>query len=176
MGPNGGKAIERLDNAPPAHYDVTASGCWEWNRSRDTNNYGRTRYGGIARAAHRAYYAHYIAPIPAGMVVMHLCDNPPCVNPDHLAAARQVANLGDMARRGRAAKGERVGTSKLTADQALAIYRRRMAGEPLRPIADDYGVSVMTVSKIARGVMWNHVTGAPTHAGTPRAHRGAPTS
>jgi hypothetical protein len=158
MGPNAGKATTRSATPPRDHYTITPNGCWEWNRSRAPHGYGRTRYGGREFSAHRAFYTHYVAPIPARMVVMHLCDNPPCVNPDHLALSRQSANLGDMSRRGRAARGAHNGSSKLTDAQARDIYDRRLYGEPLKSIADDHGVHIVTVSKIARGLLWEHAT------------------
>ena len=85
------------------HYVVTTSGCWEWSRSRTAAGYGKmTRDGrGGWMLAHRASYEHFVGPIPQGLVVMHMCDNPPCINPEHLRVGTTAENLADMRAKGR---------------------------------------------------------------------------
>lgn len=69
---------------------VSASGCWEWRKSVDSDGYGRTDLskGALRRTcqAHRVSYAVYRGPIPDGLTIDHLCRNRRCVNPDHLEA------------------------------------------------------------------------------------------
>lgn len=76
---------------------VDADTCWEWAGNRNQHGYGRldTTY------AHRLSWEFHHGPIPDGLVVMHACDNPPCVNPWHLRLGTQVENMRDMARKGR---------------------------------------------------------------------------
>ena len=80
---------------------VTSSGCWEWQDSVDSSGYGRTRYSGKLMSAHRAAYIHKFGGIPDNMHVLHRCDNPPCINPDHLFIGTHQDNMDDMATKGR---------------------------------------------------------------------------
>jgi hypothetical protein len=89
-----------------AKVKLAPSGCWEWIGARVASRwpYGQFRAHGTLVLAHRYAYEEFVGAIPAGMVVMHTCDNPPCVNPDHLAVGTQSDNLRDMARKGRHAR------------------------------------------------------------------------
>lgn len=75
--------------------------CWMWTASRRALGYGQIRIGGKSRKAHRVAYELANGPIPAGMAVLHGCDNPPCVNPAHLRAGTMTDNVRDMVTRGR---------------------------------------------------------------------------
>ena len=76
------------------------TGCTEWTASRLRYGYGNFRYQG-APSAHRAGWLLFRGPIPAGMCVLHICDNPPCVNLDHLYLGTQKDNAQDAMARGR---------------------------------------------------------------------------
>lgn len=69
------------------------SGCWLWTGSIDRDGYGRARYKGVPRRAHRILYETERGPIPAGLVLDHKCRNPGCVNPDHLEPVTQAENI-----------------------------------------------------------------------------------
>ena len=127
---------------------VTAGGCWLWQGHRDRHGYG-VRGG---RLAHRVAWELARGPIPAGLSVCHHCDEPACVNPEHLFVATHAENMADRGRKGRAARGERNGRAKLTAEQAAAIRAR--AGESHRSLAREFGVDRTTVRDIVRGVIW----------------------
>lgn len=88
---------------------VTESGCWEWTGKRQRRANGQLTYGvaGSTRhrkgvPAHRLSYELFIGPIPDGLMILHACDNPPCINPEHLRAGTQQENGRDMAERKRA--------------------------------------------------------------------------
>jgi hypothetical protein len=89
--------------------DVTGE-CWEWTGSRDEDGYGKFQYPGddgrqVHTRAHRWAYEAFVGPIPGGHVVMHaVCDNPPCVRPDHLDTGTPLANNDDKVEKGRHAK------------------------------------------------------------------------
>lgn len=77
--------------------------CWVWTAGGNENGYGHFSPGhGLRREyAHRWSYEHHVGPIPPGMVVMHACDNPPCVNPAHLSLGTNQDNMLDMVAKGR---------------------------------------------------------------------------
>jgi hypothetical protein len=77
--------------------------CWVWTgRSRNDAGYGEVFYKGKARLAHRVMWMEtHDEPIPPGILVCHTCDNPPCVNPDHLFLGTTLDNAQDMVAKGR---------------------------------------------------------------------------
>lgn len=68
------------------------TGCWEWLKP-DANGYGKFRYQGGPRWAHRVSYELFLGPIPAGLTLDHLCRNPRCINPDHLDPVTHRENV-----------------------------------------------------------------------------------
>lgn len=83
------------------------SGCWIWVGSRfPYMGYGRVKDGGRERLAHRVSWELATqAPVPDGMAVLHRCDNPPCVNPDHLFLGTLTDNNVDRMHKGRSSTG-----------------------------------------------------------------------
>jgi len=75
--------------------------CIEWTGARHRFGYGDLRIGGKLYRAHRLAWEREHGPIPAGMSVLHRCDNPPCYNVDHLFLGTQADNNRDMAAKGR---------------------------------------------------------------------------
>ncbi len=78
------------------------SSCWEWTGNRTLDGYGVCSAGGHrAQTASRIAYELTHGAIPDGLVIMHQCDNPPCVNPSHLRAGTDLDNSRDMMSKGR---------------------------------------------------------------------------
>tara|TARA_R110000751_G_C13691239_1_gene472360 strand:- start:309 stop:848 length:540 start_codon:yes stop_codon:yes gene_type:complete len=131
-------------------------GCWLWNKARITKGYGHLRRDGTMVLAHRAMFEMFVGPIPDGMFVLHKCDNPPCVNPEHLFLGTQKENMADKIAKGRGnhAKGEANSSAKLTEAQVLEI---RSATEIHREIGVLFGVAQQTVSNIKNRRTWQHI-------------------
>lgn len=77
------------------------AGCWVWMGARDQAGYGAVKVDGRMRRAARVAWELAYGPIPAGLNILHSCDNPPCVRPDHLMIGTQRANIQDMLAKGR---------------------------------------------------------------------------
>lgn len=88
------KLTEVMNNS----YDITENNCWEWKKSRDKAGYGKVSIkhakSGVhlQTSAHRVYYQLLNGFIDRSLVIDHLCENPPCINPDHLEAITQREN------------------------------------------------------------------------------------
>lgn len=136
--------------------------CWEWQGARNTKGYGNLRINKNYTHAHRVAWETTNFPIPAGYLVMHLCDNPACCNPSHLVLGTVQTNTCDMLIKNRQgfhknrATGTRNANAKLTDD----IVRDIKAFYPTKnqyQLADKYGVSQPTIGCIVRGETWRHV-------------------
>lgn len=75
--------------------------CWVWGRALNSYGYGSMRYNGIVDATHRVSYELFKGPIPDNLQVLHHCDNPPCINPDHLYVGTTTDNGADAVARKR---------------------------------------------------------------------------
>lgn len=138
------------------------SGCWLWDASAQADGYGRMRIGDETRLAHRLSYEHHRGPIPHGLLVLHRCDVPACVNPDHLFLGTNAENMVDMVRKGRSksegrCRGERGPAAKLTDEKVRRIRDLGSAGMPQRKIAAQVGVSQRSILRVLQHQTWRHV-------------------
>lgn len=117
---------------------------------------------------HRLSWTLTRGPIPDGLWILHQCDVKLCVNPAHLRPGTPSDNTGDTVSRARAPwaeltrrkthrRGSQMPAAKLTDDKVREIRRRRLAGEGLRPLAAEFGISESGVSRIALRRSWTHV-------------------
>lgn len=134
--------------------------CLIWTGSTlGKHKYGGLKVGRTMLYAHRLSYELSKGPIPKDMVVMHTCDRPACINPEHLVLGTQKNNMEDMYAKGRntPTKGEINGRAKLTIEQVRAIRARfvpycRKNGSGA--IGREYGVTNEAVRSIVRGDTW----------------------
>lgn len=120
--------------------------CWPWEGSRTSDGYGQLSVDGIARRAHRIAYTLLIGPIPDDTLVLHSCDNPPCVNPRHLFAGSDAVNAADRAAKGRS--GNR--PAPLTPGQRTAICAEYRAGTSQAQLAERHGVTTRTIRRVLK--------------------------
>lgn len=117
--------------------------------------YGRVSVGRNRQAlAHRIVWRHHNPDAPEPEAVLHTCDNPPCVELDHLRAGTRAENSADMVAKGRSpkAQGEASGRARLTSKDVAAIRAERAAGATLTSLADRYGVHHAYLSRLLRGL------------------------
>ena len=141
-----------------------ASGCWNWVGAKKQCRRGTHRYGWFFYergpiAAHRAAWMLFNGSIPVDSVVCHKCDNPSCVNPDHLFIGTQKENVEDMIQKGRKCMEISVRKSDgkpvraiLDAATIQQIKAMRETGRSQQSIADEIGVSQGCISQLLRGV------------------------
>ena len=134
------------------------SGCWLWLRHTSSEGYGLM--GIKARKAKRAHRASWIAhhgEITEGLVVRHRCDNPCCVNPDHLELGTHAQNYADMVQRKRQCVGSRVHTAVLTENDVVNIRTSAAQGKKGADLARQYGMGSGNISLIINRKIWKHV-------------------
>jgi hypothetical protein len=130
--------------------------------------YGYTSMNGVSVLAHRAAWIKANGPIPPGMVVRHSCDNPPCINVEHLRLGTQADNMADAKERGRVHRpfghkrtvGSKHGMAKLT-EADVVIIKKLLGTQSQRSIAARFGVNQATISMVATGKRWSHVQVTP---------------
>lgn len=136
--------------------------CWEWTASTNEKGYGiigRGRRGEGTVKAHRLSYELANGKIDDNMVICHSCDNPKCVNPNHLFLGTNGDNVADMVNKNRNVNGEQVGTSKLSEYQVIEIKNIYSTGKySYRQIAEMYNVSRSLIGYIVRGEKWAHLS------------------
>ena len=135
---------------------VSASGCFEWTGSiLPVGGYGCVRINGRTCRAHIvSWEIHNNTKVPAGLFVLHECDNPKCVNPKHLRVGTAKQNMEDASKRGRLPRGEKSVRAKLTERNVIEIRKRLASGEIRRTIAADFGVGIGAIDEIAWGNNW----------------------
>jgi len=138
-------------------------GCWVWRGGKASAGYGHIRSRGTIIQTHRLSWELMNGPIPEGMYVCHRCDNPPCVNPDHLFLGTGADNVNDKMAKGRYRKGapcrgESNNKAKLTTAQVLQIrkeYQPRVV--IMTHLASRFGVCRDTIRKILNRKLWSHI-------------------
>lgn len=142
--------------------------CWPWISYRLLSDYGVFRIQSGQWRSHRLAYLLHYGVDPAGLNVLHSCDNPPCCNPLHLSLGTQTDNMRDASRKnrlyipslhGQAPKGDTHPHAKLKESDIKEIRQMYASGEWLmKDIAARFGVSRPTISDVITGRQWSHVS------------------
>lgn len=129
--------------------------CLEWKGKRDKLGYGRFGISnGKSKEAHRVAYELFVGSIPIGMCVCHTCDNRACVNPRHLWLGTHKDNMLDKVEKGRNAKGETHGKSKITWRQVDEIRRKYSTGTSIKELAKEFSMSTQNIRMIIKNKLW----------------------
>lgn len=148
----------RLINGSVRH---PKSNCWFWIRSISTMGYGQLTVDGRTRFAHRISYKLFLNKSLGELHVCHRCDNPRCINPEHLFLGTRSDNMQDASKKGRinnpiiSLPGEKNPMSKLKVEDVEEIKIRCNGSETQKEIANDFGISQSQVSYINTGKRWN---------------------
>lgn len=142
----------------PSHIPEIGN-CWEWVGHRNNYEYGQIRINRRDMRTHRLSREIANGPIPEGLFVLHKCDNPPCVRPDHLRIGTNADNVRDMMAKGRYVAPHRGygGNAKLSVDQVCEARLRYAQGESIVGIGGLLGVHSTTISLIVHRKTWKHV-------------------
>jgi hypothetical protein len=135
--------------------------CWEWQKFKTKLGYGQISYRGKQMKAHRASWTVFKGDIPTGICVLHTCDNPKCVNPDHLFLGSMKDNVQDMMKKGRDGHGIAVGmlgaNAKLTDDDVRKIRTFDNSWKTCEELSKKYDVNPMTIYRIQKRQTWKHL-------------------
>jgi hypothetical protein len=131
-------------------------GCWEWQKATQSKGYGSVNIGnGKTALAHRVAYEITYGTIPDGLNVLHHCDNRRCINPKHLFLGTCEDNSRDMVNKGRQAKGEGNGQSKLTVKEVIRIRELYYSGDySYNELAKLFPVCSVTIRGIVKEKYW----------------------
>lgn len=132
--------------------------CWLWTGQLDTAGYGNVALAKVRWGSHRFSWTLVNGPIPKGMEIMHTCDTPACVRPEHLRLGTHADNMRDCTEKGRK-------PTLLTPDAVREIRaavaphqgRRRLPEGLKQALADKHGVSKHTIYHVVSGRNWKHV-------------------
>lgn len=135
----------------------TEEGCLICN-SHSSNPHGYCYIGrnGKSDYVHRYVFSKWCEEIPKGFMVLHECDNPACFNPEHLKLGTQQDNMADKISRGRQPIGSNIPSSKLTEGDVYFI--RFISDDSRKFLAENFNVSVSTITRVKNKSMWKHVT------------------
>lgn len=136
-----------------------SDGCWLWQGYKDQDGYGLLFIQPRMRRAHRLAYEIATGENPGELSVLHRCDNPACVRPDHLFLGTNDDNMADMRAKGRGHQGQRNGRCILTPNQVREIRQRSTSYYRgiWTQLAREYGVNPVTIRSIAIRKLWPHL-------------------
>lgn len=138
-------------------FEIDANGCWNWNGGVQHGGYGMGHARNKTIAAHRLSYELHIGKIPEGLCVLHRCDNPPCVNPNHLFLGTHQDNIDDKILKERQYKGVHHHRAKLTEEEIKAIRAEPNYRGVTAILSKRFGVTDVNICDIRSRKTWKHI-------------------
>lgn len=135
-----------------------SNGCIEWTKSTARNGYGMLRRNGRAHTVSRLVM-HLTAEFDLNdsRHILHRCDNPPCINPDHLFIGTASDNAADKVKKDRHNRGERTWKTVLTPADVIRIRELSASGISNLSMAKDYGVTTSAIYAVVNRINWKHI-------------------
>lgn len=138
------------------------NGCWHWIGAKNKDGYGQFYVSQqYQEGAHRFMYEKSFGSIPKGMCVLHRCDNPACVNPDHLFLGTHRDNTQDMINKGRKQtnppRGSKHHNSILTEDDVINIRSLKILGYTCKELSRKLGLKQRTIRAVVNRENWKHI-------------------
>lgn len=135
--------------------------CWNWTGTtyrRGYGHFGRHLDGKFKMyKCHRYSYEYFKGPIPEGLLVLHTCDNPACVNPDHLFLGTHQDNTDDMMDKGRWGYPRNNSHKHLSLDIAKQVRQFKLDNPKMKQtlISEHFNVSTAQISRILNNLIWS---------------------
>ena len=134
--------------------------CWNWTGCKDKKGYGYIMFNGklqIVRKVHRVSFELFNGPIPHGKMILHNCDNPSCINPEHLRIGTAKDNSMDAVSRNRLHKGLDRYNAKIGDTNAWIVKFGISAGMSVSSLAKHFDVSRQSIKQIRDDITYKHV-------------------
>jgi hypothetical protein len=130
--------------------------CWNWYGDKYKEGYGRIRIDGTGYRSSRISYLYYnkLESLDDNLHVLHTCDNPRCVNPNHLKLGDQQSNMEDRNAKDRQARGTVNGQAKINNQLAAEIRSKSKDGQSRNALSREYGISRRQIVRIINGENW----------------------
>lgn len=139
---------------------TSPNGCWLWTAAVSSAGYGQINQGGqhgTHIAAHKLSWQLANGPRPEHLCICHRCDNPRCVNPEHLFLGTQKDNIQDALKKGRKPFGEKHPLARWSEGDIRAMFAMRARGATQTEIADHFGTKQPAIQSILSRKAWSHV-------------------
>lgn len=133
------------------------NGCWEYQVCGKRDKYGLIEINGKTKRAHRISYELFVNEIPNGMCVCHKCDNPPCINPEHLFIGTNHDNRMDSVNKKRHSRGISRPLAKFNEEEIREIRELYFKGHSIEVLALKYKVNYSTMYRIVKRHTWSHI-------------------
>jgi hypothetical protein len=145
------KSLKRIDK----YVDKSQSDCWIWTGGYFPDGYPGIWFDNHAWRGNRLMCALKHGYRDSKWSALHSCDNPKCINPDHLRWGTVSDNSADMVARNRSCKNDKNPSAKLTIEQVKEIIALKKQGARSVILAEIYGVRRQTIQSIYAGRSWN---------------------
>jgi hypothetical protein len=136
---------------------IKTSNCWEWQKQRLPKGYGIFSINCFQILAHRFSFFYHYGFLDKDLDVLHTCDNPSCVNPEHLFLGTNQDNVDDKVAKNRQRKGEGIPSAKLGTSDILQIRELFRNGANHGELAKMFNVTKGNVGMIVRKQTWKHL-------------------